>query len=148
MKNTCHEKSVASADRHKYEGIRLLTFLVRNVCVARIRPQPCFLWNWRDMSYEAPISKSTKTRVLMSLRDEENMDDLDQIDTVYLSLSYRVMRLKYLFHFSLLQIKRVNVKLHLKDWFLWNLRSAHRPYQLIFCSDEIFWNCFFRGLYC
>ena len=67
------------------------------------------------MSYEAPISKSTKTRVLMSLRDEENMDDLDQIDTVYLSLSYRVMRLKYLFHFSLLQIKRVNVKLHLKD---------------------------------
>ena len=51
----------------------------------------------------------------MSLRDEENMDDLDQIDTVYLSLSYRVMRLKYLFHFSLLQIKRVNVKLHPKD---------------------------------
>ena len=51
----------------------------------------------------------------MSLRDEENMDDLDQIDTVYLSLSYRAMRLEYLFHFSLLQIKRVNFKLHLKD---------------------------------
>ena len=33
----------------------------------------------------------------MSLRDEENMDDLDQIDTVYLSLSYRVMRLEFYF---------------------------------------------------
>ena len=49
----------------------------------------------------------------MSLRDEENMDDLDQIDTVYLSFSYNLIRLDL--NFPLLQIKRVNVKLHLKD---------------------------------
>ena len=35
----------------------------------------------------------------MSLRDEENMDDLDQIDTVYLSFSYSVMRLEILFYY-------------------------------------------------
>ena len=42
-------------------------------------PQPCFLWNWWDMSYETPISKSTKTKVIMSLREEENMVGFDWI---------------------------------------------------------------------
>ena len=150
MKNTCHEKSVATADRHKYEGIRLLTFLVRNVCVARIRPQPCFLWNWWDMSYEAPISKSTKTRVIMSLRDEENMVGLDWIAAVYFSFSYNLIRLEnsISLNFLLPQIKGVIVKLHLTDWFLWSLHSAHKPFQLIFRSDETFWIRFFRGSYC
>ena len=53
----------------------------------------------------------------MSLRDEENMVDLDQIAAVYLNFSYNLVRLEILsqLNFLLLQIKGVIVKLHIKD---------------------------------
>ena len=48
----------------------------------------------------------------MSLRDEENMVDLDQIAAVYVSFSYNLVRPEILsqLNFLLLQIKDVIVK--------------------------------------
>ena len=53
----------------------------------------------------------------MSLRDEENMVDLDQIVAVYVSFSYNLVKLEILsqLNFLLLQIKGVIVKLYIKD---------------------------------